>query len=136
MSKKNQTATLFGKEDITVTCRDGRTETVSIKQIPIREVGKFLELLDDEPSLVEFLCGKEKGWADGLSIESYEEVAERGTALNYPTCAGFLARREKLAAWGAKEVMPRAQRIKELGSPNSAPTPPSPSGSPSGKSSG
>lgn len=55
----NAIQTLFGGIGIEVTKRDGTTEKVTVRQLPIRLYERYLSVMDDEATVVELLCGKE-----------------------------------------------------------------------------
>lgn len=69
---------------IEVTKRDGTTETVEIRELTGRELNKWLEAVGDEGKLVELICGKPEGFADTLTLASYDEVISQGRELNEP----------------------------------------------------
>jgi hypothetical protein len=122
-------AKLAGDEDFTARLRAGGTVDVRIRQVAIREIEKFLNLLDDEAAMVEFLCGQPSPWADSLEIESHEKIIERGFALNHPTCERFIQRKMERTKWGGQQMEGLLAQMQKLTSLNFAPTPPLSSGS-------
>lgn len=75
-------ATLLGGSELTVTRHDGTTEMVRVRALPVNELQKLAERLDDEPAQVELYCSKPAGWALELCRDSYEKVVIEGEALN------------------------------------------------------
>ena len=67
---------------VKATFLDGATKDIKVRQLPVR----LLEQLDvkqsDEPALVELYCDQEKGWADTLTHETYEQIASLGDEIN------------------------------------------------------
>src|SRR3954463_9053153 len=62
-------STLLGGVDYSATKLDGSTETVRIRQLPIKQFPTYLTVLEDEPKMVELLCDKPEGWSDSLTPE-------------------------------------------------------------------
>ena len=76
-----------GEQVHEVEYRDGRKESVVVRQASLREVPVLLRLLSSEdlPARVDWYCGQKTGWSDQLSDESFEQILERGNVLARPT---------------------------------------------------
>jgi hypothetical protein len=74
-----------GGVEIEVTYEDGTKEFVKVRQIKIiKEFDAYLRAQDDESAEVELVCSKPKGWAETLTAESFDAVAEKSQELNLP----------------------------------------------------
>lgn len=98
---------LYGGEAYQVNRPDGTQEEVKICQLPVRRALRILELMNDEPALVELYCQKEEGWADTLTVDDYEYIAERGMEINHPTLSRY-ADRQARAGKGITQLMTQA----------------------------
>lgn len=100
MEQPTKTETMLGGMHFTAAKVDGAMEEVTIRQLPIREFPRLLAALDDEPAMVEVLCGKEKGWSETLSPEAFEQIVVEGERINADFFCRWvkrrLARQEKL----------------------------------------
>lgn len=101
-------ATLTGGRQMTARFTNGTTESITLRQVPIRLMPSYLATMDDEPALLELVADKPKGWADGLTIESHEELIAASEALNSDTFFAWLRRRvrrqESLAPGSSGEL--------------------------------
>lgn len=101
-------ATLTGGRQMTARFANGTSEAVTLRQVPIRLMPAYLATMDDEPALLELVADKPKGWADGLTIESHEELIAASEALNSDTFFAWLRRRvrrqESLAPGSSGEL--------------------------------
>jgi len=98
MNETKPMETILGKATVTVEKLDGTTETVEVRQFHLDACQRYLELLDDELAQVEFLCGKQAGWAKTLKIESVENLLATGERLNWDFFERWLQRRLKRMA--------------------------------------
>lgn len=128
--------TLLGGSELTVTHLGGITEMVRVRQLPIRDYPRLLDLALDEPRKVELLCDRPEGWADRLTLESAEAVIEEGDRLNADFFGRWFRRRIALQ----ERLMPGAlaaavaSRTEPAPSPTPSPTSPPPPGFPSAPS--
>jgi hypothetical protein len=102
--------TITGRQPFTVQFADGRTEEITISQLPI---GRYQSLMTpsaaqpvpvfmDEIALTAALCGKSREWItgkppafeDGLTPESYELLRGAAWELNEKGFFAYAARRE------------------------------------------
>lgn len=102
--------TLAGGRDFQVTYLDGSTETVQIRQLPVREFERYLAKLDDECGVAEMLCLKEPGWADRLHPETLGALVTAGEEVNRCYFLPWLQRRAERAKRIAAGVAPAANR--------------------------
>jgi len=72
-----------------------RFEMVKVRQIPISKIPTFLLAMGDEAATIELYCDKPKGWADTLSVESANEIADKGQELNLPFLNAWWRRQAK-----------------------------------------
>lgn len=101
MDQKNTSKGPFtGSEPVEVEYRDGKTETVLVRQATLREVPILLKLLssDDLPARVDWYCARKTGWSDDLSDETFAAVLERGNTLARPTLERWWALQTKVEA--------------------------------------
>jgi hypothetical protein len=86
----NTNTTLFGGRLATVTFLDGRTDEITVRQLPLRDYEKAFNILDDELALTALICGMDKAWltgtkedgSDGLQPESYEALRAAAQEVN------------------------------------------------------
>lgn len=76
------TETLLGGRKYTASKRDGSAEDIFIRQIGIEDCPAYLELQDDELRMIEFVCGKESGWARTLAPQCQAEVITEIERIN------------------------------------------------------
>ncbi len=89
----NKMTTLLGGTEISAARLDGTTETVKVRQLPVRLLQTYLLKLDDEAAAIELFCDKPEGWADGLTLEAHTALITEGERLNKETFFGWLQRR-------------------------------------------
>ena len=75
----NGAATLFGGTDLKATLRSGEKETVKVRELPIKDIQRYMSVFEDEARTVELFCDKPEGWADTLSRGSFEAVIDLPT---------------------------------------------------------
>ena len=124
-SEPTKAETLRGGQDLHVQLDDGATETVLVRQLPVKDFEIWLASLDDEPRAAELLCGRDEGWGDRLSVESLEAVILAGERLNRDFFERWLQRRTARKEWLAPLLARNAAVVANLptGSPSSASTP-------------
>jgi hypothetical protein len=91
----NHTTTLTGGHEFTVTKRDGTNETVFVRQLAVKEFPKFLQTQDDELEMIDFVCGKTKGFAETLSNEGHEALVAEIEKVNGDFFSRWLKRRNE-----------------------------------------
>jgi len=125
-SPESSHAILAGGSDLNVQRLDGSTEAVRVRLLKISEFPDYLRLVDDEPTLADFLCGQEKVWSETLSPGSVLDICEKGHELNFENACRWGQRRASLN----EALLPIAVRGQQMQSafPNSAPTAPASSG--------
>lgn len=95
MSEKTDGVTvLLGGKDVYVPKLDGTTEQVKVRQLPIRLFPEYLKKFDDEAATIELLCDKPAGWADGLTLEAFEQMVSLGEELNRDFFVRWVERRK------------------------------------------
>jgi hypothetical protein len=62
----------------------GKKEVVNVRLVPISRFGEFSFYLsrNNEGAMLELYCGKPPGWADTLTPESIEALANKGLDIN------------------------------------------------------
>lgn len=104
---ESQTVTLFGGRSVSVIKADGTTETLTVRQLPLRDYEAAFKLSDDEQCLVALICGKDKSWLYGatpeaaITPESYEELLAAAQEVN---AKGFFAYAERRQTTMAKRL--------------------------------
>ncbi|HVY69679.1 MAG TPA: hypothetical protein VHH73_07095 [Verrucomicrobiae bacterium] len=126
--------TLLGGFEMEAAKFDGTRETVKVRQLPVRDLPKYLNVYQNEAATVELFCAKDSGWADQLAPESFEALLAAGEKLNLDFLSRYaarqLARNERLLPGFREKVMgdllgrPAAS---SPGNPSPATPPPSPS---------
>jgi hypothetical protein len=87
---------IAGGVEVEVTYDDGNKERVRVRQVKIiKEFDAYLRVQDEEGAEVELVCDKPKGWAETLTSESFDALAELSQELNLPL---FLKRYRRLKA--------------------------------------
>lgn len=104
---------ITGGKSVLVEKRDGSSERVTVRELPIRQLTRLLELQDDEAALVELYCDKPEGWADALTSTAHEQVLEEGAGLNFPILERWLNRK----AAAVERLKPQVERILALAKP-------------------
>lgn len=150
MNPSHLTDTLMGGRDLTVAHADGSTETVHVRQLPLRDYERAWALLEDEIAWTAYCVAgpdgpagppRTRAWAESLTPASYEALYAAAREVN---AQGFFAwsgrRQARLEAQQARalellaQLPPEAQKLAlEVGSraatsPTSPPTSPRPQG--------
>jgi len=92
---ENELITIAGGVEIEVVRQDGSKETVKVRQIPISQMQKFALAIGNEAELIALYCDKTKEWADSLTVESANAVADKGQEINLPFFAAWFRRQAK-----------------------------------------
>ena len=115
--------TLLGGMEHEVTRRDGSTEKVKIRQLPVSLYPAFLAAQDDEPKMVELLCDRPAGWADTIAPEAFEAIVIAGETLNPDFFSRWvqrrLSRQERLIPGITERLAKSAGLPLPIGSPKS-----------------
>lgn len=100
-----------GGEKFEVTLRDRTShEIVLIRLVPVRELSTYGALIEQPAELVEFVCGKAKGWADALDDDSLYALDERVRYWNDPRLDRLMERQIKAVA-AAKPILEKASKL-------------------------
>jgi hypothetical protein len=107
---------------------NGDREVVKVRQVPISKIPEFLLAMGNEARSIELYCDKPSGWADTLTVDSANAVADAGQEINLPFLNAWWRRQAKWRkmqeAWtagGSEAKMP-----KTLESPSASSAPQSP----------
>lgn len=84
---------LFGGKVVPVTLRDGSTEEVRVKEIPIRQFETFLIAIEDEAQIISIVTGKDEDWVDNLADESHEALVAAAMDVNFTRVERWLDRK-------------------------------------------
>jgi hypothetical protein len=88
--------TVAGGVEVEVSYLDNlETELVKVRQIPISKISEFLLAMGDEARAIEIYCDKPKGWADTLTLESANLIADKGQEINLPFFHAWWRRQAK-----------------------------------------
>lgn len=112
--------TLLGEKQHSVTLLDGNTETVTVRQLPVRELPKYLEAQDNELRMIELVCKKPADWPDKLTPDSHESLVNAIEEVN----ADFFSR------WVARQMARQEKLMPGIVERRLAGLSPSPSGAP------
>lgn len=89
---------------ITLRRADGSAEALTYRLPSLRQMGRYLTLLADTPSLAEWLCGQPEGWADQWTDDSLYALADAVEEQMRPRVAAYLERQaaqaERMAPLG------------------------------------
>jgi hypothetical protein len=124
--------TLIGGKELSVTMRDGKTETVKVLQLPIADYPKLLGSLENEEAQIELYCAKPAGWSKELMPASHDAVMEEAERINGDFFSRWAQRRmrklEALRPGMVEKMFANLQAAVRPGSlPGSPPTsPPAP----------
>ncbi len=101
--------TLLGAAEYTAIKRDGPSEPIKIKQLPVRSLPAYRMALNNEVELVKLVTGKDDAFIDSLSNESFERIVEIGEELNRDFFGRWLARQKK-----REDVLPKSSPAETL----------------------
>ena len=112
---------ITGGTPIEVQHLDGSTETVTIALLKIKQFPEYLQKLEDEEALAEFLCGKPEGWSQTLDVDTILKICEKGHDLNFKNACRWGQRRASIN----EGLLPIAEQGQKLSTrlPSSAPKP-------------
>lgn len=68
--------------NLVVTSRRGDQETITVKLLTVRDIGRYFQNGDDIAALAELFASKPTGWADTITTESAMNVVRIGEELN------------------------------------------------------
>jgi len=120
-------STIFASEELTATLLDGSSTAVRVRAVPVRHLGRVLQLADQEAELLDYVCQipeagsaepaasaswkqVEPGWTDALTDESHIQLYEAAKRLNF-TRATIWAERQIAAKKMNNELMLKTQEI-------------------------
>lgn len=103
---------LLGFVETDVLHIDGQTERVRVRQLPVKDMPRYLAVLEDEPATVELFCDKPKGWAETLTPEAFNDIMTKGEGMNLDFLAQHAARvqrrREKIMPGFQEKILEAA----------------------------
>lgn len=101
---------LMGGEKVSVTYHNGKTETVFVRELPVRLFQDYALVVADESKSVELFCSKPEGWADTLTRKSFLNILAKGEETNL---SFFVEWGKRLHERTAKIIPQRAQEIQK-----------------------
>jgi hypothetical protein len=130
---KSELITIAGGVEVEVAFgNNGSKEKVKVRQIPISRLQDFLVAMGNEGALIEIYCDKPEGWADTLTIESANLIADKGQEINLPFLSAWWQRQAKWrkiqAQAGNEEFDKRVMQLIESRLGNSPPRSPTTTG--------
>lgn len=125
---------IFAGEDFAVNLLDDTTVQVRVRAMPVRHLGRLLQLADHEAELLEFVCvtpdgtglpedrknwaPPPAGWADNLSDASHAQLYEAAKRLNFSRAASWAERQiaakqfsGELALKAEQAIMPIMEKV-------------------------
>jgi hypothetical protein len=93
--ERERIITLNGGVELTLTHLDGTKETVKVRQIPATKLEQFMNKIADESVSVAIYCDKPVEWVDTLTLESINDVCEKGLEINEAFLGKWCSRRAK-----------------------------------------
>jgi len=116
-----------GGEHVDVVHRDGRRETVLLRELTYRQLGEFATYVRDDrmADLIEMCVGQENGWLDKLTLESSADLAQACLKANFPLALKFAKQDQLLGVKlaGMLAGMARVANLSDLFPPLSAKSP-------------
>lgn len=91
-TKISEIESLMGFVQLVAKFRNNNEEAVSVRELPVRELPKYIDLAGDEAGTIELCCGKEKGWADKLTDASHLELLEAANKANFTRATAWAER--------------------------------------------
>lgn len=88
----NSTNTLTGCSEFTVQKKDGTPEIVKVRQLAIKEFPTYERICSDELQTIDFVCSRNAGFAETLTIESHEGLIAEIERVNGSFFSRWLAR--------------------------------------------
>lgn len=114
---------LLGGVEVTVTKVDGSTEVVKVRQLPIKDLPRYLVVYEDESGTIGLFCGRGEAWVSDLDPASAELIIQEGEKLNLDFLARHvtrkIARREKLAPGMTDKIIQMAVSALQKPAPDS-----------------
>ena len=106
------TTNLINATPFAVVYLDGRTETLSLPRLSIRQLYTFAHHIDGERSVeIATLCtGRPAEWLDTLADDSFAALVEKCIELNFPR-AGVIALKDTTLA---AKLIPFAQKVQTV----------------------
>jgi hypothetical protein len=92
--------TLLGGTTMTACFEDGHKETVTVRQVPLRQYRALMESQTDEFRWLEIVCDKPEGWAETMRPADYNLLfteAERINSDFFVWCQRQIDRVQRLA---------------------------------------
>jgi hypothetical protein len=104
--------TLLGGQEINVTHLDGTVEAVKVRQLPVKDMPRYMAVFEDVEKSAELFCAKPAGWAETITRESFKEIITVGEGLNLDFlewhATGAQRRREKVMPGFTEKIMSAA----------------------------
>jgi hypothetical protein len=117
--------TVCGGKDVEVKLGNGSSESVFVRQLPIKLMTQLLAALEDEPKMIELFCDRPAGWSDSLTPESFEALVSEGERINADFFGRWLQRRLKRQERLIPGITERLAQTVGLPSPIGSPKSPS-----------
>lgn len=77
---------------VEVTYLDGSHGRVGIKLPPLRDMARYLQLLDDDAAMVEMLTGLDRADVDQITDESVFRICDEAAHIMHPRVAAWVDR--------------------------------------------
>jgi hypothetical protein len=107
-------ATLVGGMELRVEMLDGSSETVRVRQVPVKLYPEMAKALTDELKMAELLCDKPAAWVENLTPESHEQIITEGERINARYFFSWIERSKKNAQRAPKPDMGEIVQIIEV----------------------
>lgn len=94
------TSTITNEHPVVITYRDGRTETLKLGELSIRNLYRWIEHFakNDVPALVALCAGKPVEWVDSLTDDSFGDLSKLAFELNFPRATALSSKDVTVAA--------------------------------------
>lgn len=101
--------TLAGGTNVEVIFADRHSETVFVRQLPIKLFPAYAAAMQNEPRLAELFCDRPSGWADLLTNEALEQIVDAGERINMDFFERWQKRQER-----RQSLLPKRDLAEEL----------------------
>ncbi len=103
--------TLMNSVEVEVIREDGKTQTIVVKQIPLRKYDAAFKATDNEMALAAIACDTDAEWVLGLTPASYEKLQAAVMEVNAGGFFDYAKRRQSKLVESLNAIRPEMVRI-------------------------
>lgn len=97
MNERTKQEAMLGGVDLTVKKLDGSTETIKVRQLPVRLMARYAAAVQDEPEQIRLFTDRDMKWVESLSDDSFVAIVKEGQRMAEPFFSDWLTRQRQLA---------------------------------------